>query len=128
MRILIVNAGSSSLKLRLLGPGDVVEASWDALPAELPAVDVVAHRFVHGGKDFREAVLIDAAVESALRDLIPLAPLHQPKSLDALVAVRGLLPGVAQVACFDTAFHSTLAEAASDLCIAARVDRKVRHT
>ena len=113
MRILVVNAGSSSLKLRLLGPGDVVESVWDALPAELPAVDVVAHRFVHGGKDFREAVVIDPTIEAALRTLIPLAPLHQPKSLDALAAVRGMLPHAVQVACFDTAFHSTLSEPAA---------------
>jgi len=112
MQILVVNAGSSSLKLRLLGPGDVVEAVWSALPAELPAVDVVVHRFVHGGKDFREAVVIDPAIESALRALIPLAPLHQPKSLDGLVEVRRQLPDAVQVACFDTAFHATLSEAA----------------
>jgi acetate kinase len=112
MRILVVNAGSSSLKLRLLGPGDVVESSWDALPADLPAVDVVVHRFVHGGTDFRDAVVIDPAIESALRELIPLAPLHQPKSLDGFVEVRRRLPDAVQVACFDTAFHATLSEAA----------------
>src|SRR5450432_4512747 len=113
MRILVVNAGSSSLKLRLLGPGDVVESVWDALPAELPAVDVVAHRFVHGGKDFREAVVIDPTIEAALRALTPLAPLHQPQSLDALAAVRSQLPDALQVACFDTAFHATLSDAAT---------------
>jgi len=113
MRILVVNAGSSSLKLRLLGPGDVVEAAWDALPTELPQADVVVHRFVHGGRDFHDAVVIDTAVEVALRTLIPLAPLHQPKSLDALDAVRKQLPDAIQVACFDTAFHTTLSEAAA---------------
>jgi len=113
MRILVVNAGSSSLKLRLLGPGDVVEAVWDALPAELPAADVVVHRFVHGGKDFRQAVVIDLTIEAALRALILLAPLHQPKSLDALASVRNLLPRAVQVACFDTAFHTTLSEPAA---------------
>lgn len=113
MRILVVNAGSSSLKLRLLGPGDVVEATWDALPAELPHADVVVHRFVHGGRDFCDAVVIDDAAEVALRALIPLAPLHQPKSLDALNAVRKQLPDAVQVACFDTAFHATLSEAAA---------------
>jgi acetate kinase len=113
MRILVVNAGSSSLKLRLLGPGDVVEATWDALPAELPDADVAVHRFVHGGGDFRDAVVVDDAVELALRALIPLAPLHQPKSLDALDDVRKQLPDAVQVACFDTAFHATLSEAAA---------------
>jgi acetate kinase len=113
MRILVVNAGSSSLKLRLLGPGDVVEAAWDAFPAELPDADVVAHRFAHGGRDFRDAVVIDDTVESALRALIPLAPLHQPKSLDALDDVRKQLPDAVHVACFDTAFHATISEPAA---------------
>jgi acetate kinase len=113
MRILVVNAGSSSLKLRLLDAGDVIDGSWDALPAELPHADVVVHRFVHGGKDFHSAVVIDDAVESALDALIPLAPLHQPKSLDALAEVRQLLPDAVQVACFDTAFHATLSESAA---------------
>jgi acetate kinase len=113
VRILVVNAGSSSLKLRMLGPGDVVESSWDALPAELPDVDVVVHRVVHGGTAFRGAVVIDEHVETALRDLIPLAPLHQPKTLAALADVRTMLPDAVQVACFDTAFHTTIAEPAA---------------
>jgi acetate kinase len=113
VRILVVNAGSSSLKLRLLGPGDVVESSWDALPAELPDADVVVHRVVHGGTAFRGAVVIDEHVEATLRDLIPLAPLHQPKTLAALADVRKLLPDAVQVACFDTAFHTTIAESAA---------------
>jgi acetate kinase len=113
MRILVVNAGSSSLKLRLLGPQDSLEQSWDALPEELPDVDVVAHRVVHGGTMFRDAVVIDADVESALHELIPLAPLHQPKTLEALNDVRKRLPAAAHVACFDTAFHATIPDAAA---------------
>ncbi len=113
MRILVVNAGSSSLKLRLLGPGDDVEASWDALPATLPHVDVVVHRVVHGGTAFRRAVVVDDDVEKALRELIPLAPLHQPKTLAALDDVRAMLPGAVQVACFDTAFHANIGDAAA---------------
>jgi acetate kinase len=113
MRVLIVNAGSSSLKLRLLGPDDELLQSWEALPADLPAAEVVAHRVVHGGTAFRDAVVIDAAVESALRDLVPLAPLHQPKALQALDDVRRRLPRATQVACFDTAFHGTLGDVAT---------------
>jgi acetate kinase len=113
MRILVVNAGSSSLKLRLLGPDDVVEASWDALPATLPEVDVVVHRVVHGGTTFRRAAVIDNDVEKALRALIPLAPLHQPKTLEALDNVRTMLPNAVQVACFDTAFHANISDAAA---------------
>jgi acetate kinase len=113
VRILVVNAGSSSLKIRLLGPDDVVEASWDALPATLPDADVVVHRVVHGGIAFRRAVIIDDDVERALHGLIPLAPLHQPKTLAALDDIRAMLPGVVQVACFDTAFHANIGDAAA---------------
>lgn len=113
MRVLVVNAGSSSLKLRLLGPDDVLEASWGALPATLPDIDVVVHRVVHGGTAFRRAVIVDADVEKALHDLIPLAPLHQPKTLAALDAVRAMLPRALQVACFDTAFHANIGDAAA---------------
>jgi acetate kinase len=113
MRILVVNAGSSSLKLRLLGPDDALEASWDALPPTLPDADVVVHRVVHGGTAFRRAVIVDGDVEKALHDLIPLAPLHQPKTLAALDAVRAMLPGATQVACFDTAFHASIGDAAA---------------
>ena len=123
MRVLVANAGSSSLKLSLLDADDtelwvreleapraVVERDAVAAAlAELPAApDVAGHRIVHGGERFREAVVIDEAVEAALGELTVLAPLHQPKSLAALAAVRSALPAVPEVACFDTAFHATL--------------------
>jgi acetate kinase len=84
---------------------DVVAGALAELPAE---PDVAGHRIVHGGGRFREAVVIDEHVEAALRELTALAPLHQPKSLAALDAVRRALPNVPEVACFDTAFHATL--------------------
>jgi acetate kinase len=65
-------------------------------------------------------VRIDAGVEAALRDLVELAPLHQPKSLAALDAVSAALPGVPAVACFDTAFHATLPTAAYTYALPAR--------
>ena len=123
MRVLVVNAGSSTLKLSLLDADDselwsrelaapraVVEADAVAAAfAELPATpDVGGHRIVHGGERFREAVVVDEQVEAELRELTALAPLHQPKSLAALDAVRRALPNVPEVACFDTAFHATL--------------------
>jgi acetate kinase len=111
MRILVVNAGSSSLKVDLVDGGRVV-ISYDALPDVAPTVDAVGHRIVHGGPDLVDPVVIDDAVEGRLRDLVELAPLHQPKSLDGLAAARRLLPDVPHVACFDTAFHATLAPAA----------------
>ncbi len=120
-RILVVNAGSSSLKLRLLGPEDALLASADSAPeADLPAalagfgrVDAVGHRVVHGGTRFTGPVLVDDAVLAALRELTELAPLHQPPSLAGIAAVGAALPGVPSVACFDTAFHATLPPAAS---------------
>jgi acetate kinase len=126
-RILVVNAGSSSLKLRVLDGGDVIVASAD-LPAprgstdsvavveairSFGPVDAIGHRIVHGGTQFSSPVVIDAAVVARLRALTDLAPLHQPKSLAALDVVTEVLPDVPAVACFDTAFHATLPAAAS---------------
>lgn len=135
MRVLVANAGSSSLKLSLLDSDDselwareleaaraVVEPdAVRAAIAELPeAPDVAGHRIVHGGERFREAVVIDEAVEEALNQLTVLAPLHQPKSLAALAAVRHALPDVPEVACFDTAFHATLPPAATTYALPRR--------
>ncbi|MFL5307658.1 MAG: acetate/propionate family kinase [Polyangia bacterium] len=72
--------------------------------AALP-IAAVGHRVVHGGVHFSAPVVVDAAVLRALDGLVPLAPLHQPHNLAAIRAVREQLPGVPQVACFDTAFH-----------------------
>jgi acetate kinase len=127
MRVLVVNVGSSSLKLRVLEPDDTVSVSKD-LPAlrgadaaaglqeairGLGAVGAVGHRIVHGGTEFTQAVLLDPEIEQRLRALTDLAPLHQPKSLAALDATDAALPGVPAIACFDTAFHATLPAAAS---------------
>jgi acetate kinase len=116
-QLLIVNAGSSTLKIRLLGPGNEVEGSWDSLPDVLPDVDVVVHRVVHGGAQFRGAVIIDGAVLDALRAFTPLAPLHQPKSLDAYEQIADRLPDATHVACFDTAFHATIPAPAATYAI-----------
>lgn len=128
MRVLVVNAGSSSLKLTLLDEQDTIIASYElsapqaqvdkdqlrlALNSSLGEADAVGHRIVHGGEHFREAVRLNAEVETAIRELCDLAPLHQPKSLAALDAVSEILPGLPAVACFDTAFHSALPKAAA---------------
>jgi acetate kinase len=127
MRVLVVNAGSSSLKLRVLDSGDRLAGSAD-LPAprgtvdaadlqsamaSLGDVDAAGHRIVHGGIYFTEPVLIDDKVIARLEALTDLAPLHQPKSLAALAAVRAVLPDVPGVACFDTAFHASIPAAAA---------------
>jgi acetate kinase len=134
VRVLVVNAGSSSLKLDLLDADDRTLASRelpapravlsadalrDALDDGMADCDVVGHRIVHGGERFRAAVRIDPAVEADLRGLVGLAPLHQPKSLAALDAVSAALPNVPAVACFDTAFHATLPPAASTFALPA---------
>jgi acetate kinase len=123
LRVLVVNAGSSSLKLRLLGADDGLAAEHDLAPddhdglasvlAVLPRPDAIGHRVVHGGDRFREAVAIDGEVVAALRELVDLAPLHQPAALAGIEAVGEALPGVPAVACFDTAFHATLPAAAA---------------
>ena len=127
MRILVVNAGSSSLKLSVLDDADSLLASETvdapvgriddaALRAAISAnspIDAVGHRIVHGGTEFTQPVLIDARVLRRLEVLTDLAPLHQPKSLRALDLVSRLLPGVPAVACFDTAFHAHLPPAAA---------------
>ncbi len=134
VRVLVVNAGSSSLKLRVLDEGDQVAGSKD-LPAprgqtdaaavagaveEFGQVDAVGHRIVHGGREFVEPVRLDAEVEARLRALTDLAPLHQPKSLAAVEAVSFVLPEVPAVACFDTAFHAAMPEAAATYALPPR--------
>src|SRR5439155_9233274 len=79
----------------------------------LGGVDAVGHRIVHGGREFVEPVRLDAEVEARLRALTDLAPLHQPKSLAAVAAVSEALPSIPAVACFDTAFHASMPEAAA---------------
>jgi acetate kinase len=125
VRVLTVNAGSSSLKLRLLDEDDSIVASRD-LPAldgdgerdllyaigDTAGIDGVGHRVVHGGTRFTTSVELDAAIEEELASLIDLAPLHQPRCLAGIRAVQKALPDVPAVACFDTAFHSDLPAAA----------------
>jgi len=65
----------------------------------------VGHRVVHGGVEFAAPVAIDASVLAKLESLCPLAPLHQPHNLAAIKAIKTQMPGLPQVACFDTAFH-----------------------
>jgi acetate kinase len=119
MRVLVVNAGSSSLKVRFLD-NDELLASYDELPDPPPdRIDAVGHRVVHGGTRFIEPVLIDEAVLRELRDLTELAPLHQPKSLNGIDAARKLLPDLPHIACFDTAFHARLPAAAATFALPA---------
>ncbi len=132
MRTLVVNAGSSSLKLRVLDDGEIGETrdlaadehgvNREALSAFLDEVqvDAVGHRVVHGGTDFTSPTLLTPDVVSALRTLTELAPLHQPRSLDGIDAMSELRPDVPAVACFDTAFHAGMPAAATTYALPER--------
>ena len=80
-------------------------ASWLQSHYGGARVAAVGHRVVHGGSTFPRPVRVTAKVLAELRRLVPLAPLHQPYNLGAIEAVEERLPGVPQVACFDTSFH-----------------------
>lgn len=155
MKILVINAGSSSLKYQLMDPesGDVfakglcerigidgrlthkVPARDIKVVRELPMpthseainavleilvdpengvvksvdeIDAVGHRVLHGGAKFTESCLIDEACKQAIRDCIPLGPLHNPANLMGIEACQKIMPKKHQVAVFDTAFHMTM--------------------
>lgn len=74
----------------------------------LEELDAVGHRVVHGGEQFKESALIDEAVMQMVEGCVDLAPLHIPANLKGIYAINELLPGVPQVANFDTAFHQTM--------------------
>lgn len=125
MRILVVNTGSSSLKVRVLD-GDDVDAQldlerWDG-ETDLDAltdfvggvapVDAVGHRVVHGGTALTAPTRVTPEVEQRILALASLAPLHQPRAVAGIRAADRLVPGVPQIACFDTAFHAELPDSA----------------
>jgi acetate kinase len=118
MRVLTVNTGSSSVKLRVVDSGDAVVASRDTTPQlvesavrdlldECPA-DAVGHRVVHGGARHVVPTVVDDTLVADLAQLVDLAPLHQPLALDAIAAAQRAAPDLPAVACFDTAFHSRI--------------------
>jgi acetate kinase len=74
----------------------------------LDELTAVGHRVVHGGEAFHAPTIVDDDVIAAIRQMIPLAPLHNPANLDGILVARALFPGVPQVAVFDTAFHQTM--------------------
>jgi acetate kinase len=127
MHVLVVNAGSSSLKVRLLDPGNEVVAKLDLgkwggrhetgqlaeFVTGLDRVDAVGHRIVHGGAEFTGPVLLDRDVRDRIAALAELAPLHQPRGVAGIDALAEVASGVPAVACFDTAFHHDLPAAAA---------------
>jgi acetate kinase len=127
-RVLVLNAGSSSLKWSLLeaatenieaegnedweGGKEAARAALERL-RRLPAPDTVGHRLVHGGLHFREAVRLDEATRKALSDLAEIDPLHTGKALELIDAAIETFPNVPQIAAFDTTFHTTIPDAAA---------------
>ena len=155
MKVLVINAGSSSLKYQLMDPdnGDVfakglcerigidgkftykaggktvIDAASVAMPTHaegiqavldalvnpeygvirsMNEIDAVGHRVLHGGAKFTESCLVDEACKQAIRECIPLGPLHNPANLMGIEACEKVMPGKPQVAVFDTAFHMTM--------------------
>jgi acetate kinase len=134
VRVLAVNAGSSSLKLRVLDEADAVAGSVDvnvrdgavdrdqlaAAFERLPRADAVGHRLVHGGPTYAAPAVIDDAVLEGLEKHVELAPLHLPIAIEAIRAVADARPGLPAVACFDTAFHADLPAAAATYALPER--------
>ena len=155
MNILVINAGSSSLKYQLMNPetgevfakglceriyidgrlthkvlakdikverdipmpthSEAIEAVLSILVdpeygvlKSIDEIDAVGHRVLHGGDKFVESCIIDEACKQAIRDCIPLGPLHNPANLMGIEACEKVMPGKPQVAVFDTAFHMTM--------------------
>jgi acetate kinase len=123
-RVLVVNAGSSSLKLAVLDGSEVADSTtierWQGAGHVEPIeeflsgcgeVTAVGHRVVHGGTRYAEPVVVDDAVLDYLESIVDLAPLHQPRAVAGLREVSRLVE-VPSVACFDTSFHATMSPAA----------------
>ena len=127
MRVLVVNPGSSSLKVALVADGEGAKSAHVSVedgPGELHQVladwaeaDAVGVRFVHGGPDHLQPVRVDDGVLADLDAARDLAPLHNPPALDATRAIREARPDLPVVACFDTAFHRTLPPEAATYAI-----------
>lgn len=135
MKILVINAGSSTYKCALYDLVSATDVPQDPIwkgsvdfknhqdpshllhdlleSAPLKQIDAIGHRVVHGGESFREPTLITEEVKNKIRELIPLAPLHNPVNLEGIVRMEKFFPKIPQIAVFDTAFHQTLSPVAS---------------
>ena len=128
MRVAVINAGSSSLKFKLFDmqtkevlqeeliehigeEGANFSSHHDALESidvDFSSLDAIGHRVVHGGEIFKESVVVDAEVLSAIETLNPLAPLHNPANIEGIKVAQSKVPQIAQVAVFDTTFHASM--------------------
>jgi len=129
-RVLILNAGSSTLKWVVLDAttssvqakgatdwspahGEQQRSALRSALKDVADVAAIGHRVVHGGTAFSKAVIIDSKVKAAIKELAVLAPLHNPAALAGIETSGQLYPGVPQVAAFDTAFHATMPDQAA---------------
>ncbi|MBU1090599.1 MAG: acetate kinase [Candidatus Omnitrophica bacterium] len=128
MRVLIINSGSSSIKYKffdmpkevIISKGSIEHISEkqstikdhysgiQIVLGKIRKVDALGHRVVHGAGEFKKPALINRAVIAKIKQCSSIAPLHNPANLAGILACKRLLPGVEQVAVFDTAFHQTM--------------------
>jgi acetate kinase len=135
VRVLVINAGSSSLKHALIADGETILASaeerWDpggkpgrhgaafrsAIADGSEPPDAIGHRVVHGGSRFAGPARLNDDVRAAIESLVELAPLHNRAALEGIDAASDAFPDLPQVACFDTAFHHTIPAPAATYAI-----------
>lgn len=130
MRILVINSGSSSIKYKLFDmpsqhliskglinhigeQGSKFGNHYSGLKIilqEVKSVDAVGHRVVHGAEKFKKPIVVDQNVIKGIKKCCAIAPLHNPANLAGILACQKLLPGIKQVAVFDTAFHQSIPE------------------
>lgn len=130
MKILVINSGSSSIKYKLFEmpsqrlitkglidhigeEGSKFSNHYSGLKVileKIKSVDAVGHRVVHGAEKFKKPTLVDQNVIKGIKKCCAIAPLHNPANLSGILACQKLLPGIKQVAVFDTAFHQTIPE------------------
>jgi acetate kinase len=118
--VLVVNAGSTSLKLRVVDEDEETRVAHSLGEVSADELDAVAHRVVHGGPRLRKPVLVDDAIRREILALEPLAPLHNAPALQAMADAEEAFPDLPHVAVFDTGFHETIPEEASIYAIPAR--------
>ncbi|TLP98672.1 acetate kinase [Nesterenkonia salmonea] len=138
--VLVINAGSSSVKWKLIegssgeeirggaverlgtaGSGHAEAVGSILATLEHENISIIGHRVVHGGTRFTEATLVTDDVEKQIDELSALAPLHNPVNLAGIHATRVAFPGTPAVAVFDTAFHQTLPPASSGYALPSKV-------
>ncbi|MFA5200282.1 MAG: acetate kinase [Candidatus Omnitrophota bacterium] len=128
MKILVINSGSSSIKYKLFempsarlvtkGAIDHIGEEGSEFPnhysglkvilSEINHIEAVGHRVVHGAEKFKKPVIVDQNVIKGIKKCCTIAPLHNPANLSGILACQKLLPGIKQVAVFDTAFHQSI--------------------